>query len=306
MKKNYLFSLLAFAFAFCTANAQFVDDFESYPLGTYHGTHWSSWGGTAGSEDIIVSSNYAFDGTKSGLIGGSTTQDAMLTLGNKTTGQYYLTFQLYIPTGKSGYLNFQGLTSANGGAGAGGAGVFNSPNLIFNNVLSVGGSAGMGGAYPNVDDSAATYTWSYPQNTWFTVSFEFNADMATWEMTVDGTSLGAQPFDEDSVIGAIDFYSFDTNNEMYIDAIQYVDLLSIDENNLNTFSVYPNPVRDVLHISTTATVDVIEVYDVLGHKVLTHVPNSVRPEINMSALSSGTYFVKASQGNQFKTIKIIK
>src|SRR5690606_19692559 len=246
MKKNYLSFLIALFCTFCTLHAQFTDDFESYALGTYHGGHWSSWGGTAGSEDIIVSSNFAFDGTNAGLIAGSTVQDALLNLGNKTSGLYEISFQAYIPAGKSGYMNFQGTLSPSGGAGGGGGGVFNSPNLIFNNVQSTGGSPGLGGAYPNVTDASATYTWSYPQRAWFPIAIEFDIDNGLWTMSINGTTLPAQPFDDENVLGGLDFYSFDANNEMYIDAIVYADLLSVGEEFLNPFKVYPNPVNDYL------------------------------------------------------------
>ena len=65
MKKNYLFSLIAMICILGTVHAQFVDDFEAYPVGAYHGSHWSSWSGSAGAEDIIVSTAFAFEGTKS-------------------------------------------------------------------------------------------------------------------------------------------------------------------------------------------------------------------------------------------------
>jgi phenolic acid decarboxylase len=306
MKKNYVLFLLAVAATFCTANAQFVDDFESYPLGTYHGGNWSSWGGSAGAEDIIVSNAFAFNGTKSGLIGGSTVQDAMLRLGNKTSGVFQLSFQAYIPAGKSGYMNFQGTTTANGGAGAGGTGIFNSPNLIFNNVQSATGAPGLGGAYPNVNDAAATYTWQYPEATWFPVVITFDVDTVLWTMTINGVALPAQAFDAEAVIGAIDFFSFDANNELYIDAISYADLLSVGEESRIAFKAYPNPVVDYLYLSTQSKVDLVEVYDVLGQNVLTTTPAIVSPRIDLSSFSSGAYFVKVSTGNQSKTIKIIK
>lgn len=304
MKKNYLFLFIAISFTFYKVNAQFTDGFESYALGTYHGGHWSSWSGSAGNEDIMVSSNYAYTGTKSGLITGNTIQDASLRLGNKTSGIYGLSFQVYIPTGKSGYMNFQGTLTASGGASGGGT--FNSPNLIFNNVQSLSGVPGLGGAYGNVDDPAAVYTWSYPEATWFLIEIEFDVDNGMWYMSVDGTDLAPQPFDAENVLGGIDFFSFDINNEMYIDDILYADLLSVDEEALNVFKAYPNPVKDYLYLSTQSVVDLVEVYDLLGHKILTMSPETVSPKLDFSNLSSGSYFVKASTGNHSSTIKIMK
>ncbi len=306
MKKNYILALTAFAFSVLSVNAQFTEDFDALPIGSYHGGNWSSWSGAAGGEDVLVSNAYSFNGTKSGLIAGNGNQDAILRLGNKTTGVYQVSFQVYIPTGKSGYMNFQGNLSAAGGAGANGNGIFNSPNLIFNNVMSPSGAAGSGGAYANVGDPTAVYTWSYPQATWFPVVINFNMDADNWTMTINGTALSPQPFAADGILGGIDFYSFDPNNEIYIDAIVYQDVLSIDEQTRNLFSVYPNPVRDYLNLNSTSIVDMVEVYDILGHTILSVNPGIVSPKIDMSALSSGSYFVRATVGNQSQTIKIIK
>lgn len=304
MKKNYLFSLLTMVFTLYAMNAQFTDDFESYPLGNYHGGNWSSWSGAAGSEDIIVTSAFAFDGTKSGLIAGSGTQDATLRLGNKTSGVYELSFQAYIPTGKSGYMNYQGTLTANGGATSGG--IFNSPNLIFNNVQSASGAPGLGGAYANVDDATALYTWTYPENAWFPIVIEFDIDNGLWTMTVDGTTLPAQPFDDENVLGGIDFYSFDANNEMYIDAISYADALSVGEEAFMAFKAYPNPVTDILYLSTTTIVNSVEVYNILGHRILSLNPGTMSPNIDFGPLASGSYIVKVNANGQSQAINIIK
>ena len=305
MKKNYLFTLAVMFLTICTANAQFSDDFESYPLGTYHGGNWSSWNGNAGAEDIIVTSAFAADGTKSGFIGGSTVQDALLVLGNKTTGSYGLSFQAYIPTGKSAYFNFQGTLTANGGANAG-EGIFNSPNLIFNNVLSTSGTPGTGGAYGNVDDDAAIYTWSYPEGEWFPIEIIFDVDAALWTMTIDGNTLAPQLFDAENVLGGIDFYSFDANNEMYIDSIVYSETLSVGDESLSFFKAYPNPVEDMLQLQTQSRVDLVEIYDVLGKKMVSTIPGTVSPKLDMTNIPNGAYIVKIVMGDQSKSIKIIK
>lgn len=304
MKHHYLLTLSAIIFTFCTATAQFTDDFETYPLGSYHGTNWSSWSGMSGTEDIIITSAQAYDGTKSGMIGGNMNQDAILRLNNANSGIYGLTFQMYIPTGKSGYMNFQGTLTATGGASGGG--IFNSNNLLFNNVMSTSGAAGTGGSYPNVDDPTPTFTWTYPQGAWFPVNIIFDLDNGNWTMSINGTALPPQPFDAEVVLGGIDFFSFDVNNEVYIDAINFQDMLSVDDQVLNAFKAYPNPVTDYLNLSTTSVVELVEVFDILGHRILSIQPETLSPKLDFSELASGSYFVKASMGNQSKTLKIMK
>ena len=95
---------------------------------------------------------------------------------------------------------------------------------------------------------------------------------------------------------------------MFVDDVDYRqgNVLSNDEFSATNFSVYPNPVKDVLNIESATAVDSIEVYDVLGKRVLTASPDRISPSIDMSALTSGAYMVKVTIGNASKTVKVIK
>ena len=287
-------------------NAQFSDDFESYPLGAYHGGNWSTWTGNAGDQDIIVSDNFAYDGTKSGLIAGNQIQDVMLGLGNQTNGTYRLSFQMYIPVGKSAYMSIQGSTTASGGAGNGGNGNFNSKNLLFNNTLSTSGSPGIGGAYNNPNDAAPLYTWQYPEGSWFPIMIDFDVDNGAWIMSIDGTELPVRYFGANGVLGAMNFYSLTSNNEVYIDAINFESTLSVNEESQNVFKVYPNPVKDYLYFSSNSNVDLVEVFDLLGRQIISTNSGTVEPKVDFRNLDSGTYYVKATSGDQSHTVKIIK
>ena len=67
------------------------------------------------AENIIVSDDFAASGTKSGFIGpGQGPQDALLYLGNETTGDYTLRWNMYVPSGNEGYFNVQGTIPASG------------------------------------------------------------------------------------------------------------------------------------------------------------------------------------------------
>ncbi|MBT0608266.1 T9SS type A sorting domain-containing protein [Aequorivita echinoideorum] len=316
MKKIYLLAFALGAFAF-SSNAQIInDDLESYSLGPVHEDHWSSWSGDAGAEDLIIQTAFANSGTQSGVIGPGDVpnggpQDALLLLGNRTSGTYYLRFQMYIPAGKSGYFNFQGTTTANGGAGTstttGNQGIFNSPNLVFNNAQSASGAPGLGGAYGNIDDADPIYTWTYPEDQWFPVDITFNVDAGLWTMTVAGDEIPSQLFDDENVLGGIDFFAIDPNNEYYIDDVLFDDeVLGTNDFSADAFSVYPNPVKDILNISSKAAVDSVVVYDILGKQVLSAQPNAISPKVDMSGLTSGAYLVNVTIGNASKTVKVIK
>ncbi len=300
MKKIYLLALTLGVFA-VSANAQIInDDIESYSLGPLFEDHWSNWAGASGPENAVVSNAFANSGSQSILIGGDGVQDALLLLGNQTSGQYQLTFLMYIPTGKTGYINFQGETQ-NGGAGNGGGGVFNSGNITFNlDGLNPG-------LVEDIDAGGTVFnTYSYPQNFWFEVKFDFNVDALSYTLSIDGTAGAPVSFGQDFTVGGIDFFSIDANNEYYVDDVLFVNSLSTNEFSADSFRVYPNPVKDILNISTKTAVDNVTVYDILGKVVLSENPDAISPKVNMSGLSSGAYLVKVTIGNASKTVKILK
>ncbi len=75
---------------------------------------------------------------------------------------------------------------------------------------------------------------------------------------------------------------------------------------LNGFSAYPNPVKDVLNLSYTKEISNVAVYNLLGQEVLAVNVNALQSKINMTALSNGTYLVKVTVDGLTKTLKVIK
>ena len=72
------------------------------------------------------------------------------------------------------------------------------------------------------------------------------------------------------------------------------------------FAYYPNPVKDVLYITSNKTVENVSVYNLAGQQVMASakVENG---QINVSSLSTGVYVFRATlQGGAIETFKIIK
>ncbi len=83
--------------------------------------------------------------------------------------------------------------------------------------------------------------------------------------------------------------------------------LSVDDNQINLFSVYPNPVKDVLKIKTDLSIDSVKILNQLGQNVLAIDGNKIfNNEIDLSSLSSGLYFMNISSDEKSQTIKVIK
>jgi subtilisin family serine protease len=85
-------------------------------------------------------------------------------------------------------------------------------------------------------------------------------------------------------------------------------VLALDVVNTTEFTIFPNPVQNQLKFLTNqdlSSMASVEIFNALGQSVFqAKMPND--RQLNVSNLSSGMYFVKVSDGNQFTTKKIIK
>ncbi|WP_347372931.1 T9SS type A sorting domain-containing protein [Aequorivita sp. Q41] len=312
MKKFYILALLLGAFSF-SSNAQVdvSDDLESYTLGpiSAQSPDWRNWSGVdGGSDDADVTDNESNSGSKSLLIGDNTLSDIILLVPNAPiSGIYSIEFMAYIPAGRSGYFNMQAALSPEGAAWTQ---ALMGGNVYFNCDGASGGSGGVTGV---IDCTIFDAPFSYPEDQWFKVDCIYNLDTQTWNMFIDDVQVvidypfefGTQVFIE---LAGLDFYSAANTNEMYIDDVVLFkgDILAVDNFTENKFSVYPNPVTDILNIKSAASVDNVTVYDILGKVVLQENPGKISPAINMSGLASGSYLVKVTIGDASKTVKVLK
>lgn len=79
-------------------------------------------------------------------------------------------------------------------------------------------------------------------------------------------------------------------------------LLGTEKTALETITAYPNPVQDVLNISSK-NVDVIEVFSMTGQKIQSLKNTN---QVDFSGLPQGMYLVKVFAENQNQTLKIVK
>src|SRR5690606_16543720 len=79
--------------------------------------------------------------------------------------------------------------------------------------------------------------------------------------------------------------------------------------NIVAWSIYPNPVKDVLHLNSNvsaSTVDV-EIINMLGKVMMetTAVPFGKAASIDVSSLTKGVYFLKSSE-NKMRPVRFVK
>lgn len=85
--------------------------------------------------------------------------------------------------------------------------------------------------------------------------------------------------------------------------------LSVDEENIGAFSVYPNPVNDILNIKTknNELPEDYTIYSILGQTIVKRqIQSESDLSINASQLASGLYFIKLNLESKSQVIRFIK
>lgn len=76
--------------------------------------------------------------------------------------------------------------------------------------------------------------------------------------------------------------------------------LSIDEVELTSLTIYPNPTTDIINVPESLTNELWSVYDVLGHKII-EISNTTA--IDLSNLPRGLYLLKTENGFSKKIVR---
>lgn len=79
--------------------------------------------------------------------------------------------------------------------------------------------------------------------------------------------------------------------------------LSVDDFEIADIKVFPNPATDYITVTSTDSIDKIELYSILGEKI--HEVNDTN-SIDISHFNSGVYFVQLHSGHRQMSKKIIK
>ncbi len=80
--------------------------------------------------------------------------------------------------------------------------------------------------------------------------------------------------------------------------------LGLETDQLNNLVIYPNPASSILNIDNAEN-STIEVYDLLGRVVLSRTNISLKEQLNVSTLNSGTYLIRITNENKIVTDKFI-
>lgn len=137
-------------------------------------------------------------------------------------------------------------------------------------------------------------------SSWVTKEFDASLDGSTTTaelMLQFETAMGA-------VAGAEGVFLLDNVAVALLDANGAVlDVVDIDTTN---FVVYPNPLRDVLYVKGTLSVDRVSIFDLMGRNVLKASPNKSDFNLDVSNLNKGIYMVDLKSAGKTTTIKVVK
>jgi len=89
-------------------------------------------------------------------------------------------------------------------------------------------------------------------------------------------------------------------------AVTITEILGSKGFNKAQFSYYPNPVKDMLNLKYSNEISGVEVYNLLGQRVLAKQVNATEATVDMSGIAEGNYIVRVTSGNSVETIKIVK
>ena len=121
-----------------------------------------------------------------------------------------------------------------------------------------------------------------------TASDNYDGDITSSIATVNNVNL--------NTVGTytVTYNVSDANNNDATEVTRTVNIesnLSVDENIKSIFKVYPNPTKNSWKISTSIIIESIELYDIVGRKVLSDNPKTQDYEINGTLLSEGVYIL---------------
>jgi hypothetical protein len=150
-------------------------------------------------------------------------------------------------------------------------------------------------------DTKATSVWVNPAAS----SFATTEPAATLTTTDDfptaviNTFILRQDSDKETPFIQID--------ELTIDTTWASATASLKENSIEGFVAYPNPISDKRFTVSTANSDnkLVNIYNVLGKQVFTQSFTGTSKTLDVSAISTGIYILKVTEGNKISTKKLV-
>lgn len=151
----------------------------------------------------------------------------------------------------------------------------------------------------DVDELRVFYKTSLA-SPWIQIGADYTASNVAWTQVV-------LPLPEPSATYYVAFEG--TSNYargLNLDDVVIGGALSASDFSNNALKVYPNPVKNFLNVEYTEAIKTVEVYNMLGQKVISQNVNANTTQVDLTSLNSGNYLAKIQFNNAVKTVKVIK
>ena len=212
MKRLYKILVLAvFLLISGAISAQILSyDFENLNVGDKIaetlGDPWTTWSLSPGSgQDALVSDEQSIGSRSLKIDNGN---DIVLKLGDKTTGAYKISFDMFIPEGKEGYFNVLHNFVETSGVNKW---IFE----VFLNSESHGGNYLNPSSYHDSYFSNDTiYPFDVPYDEWFNVEVDANLDYAYLIIKINGDMICKLIYTEMN-LAALDLFSSSPQQHLY-------------------------------------------------------------------------------------------
>ena len=102
------------------------------------------------------------------------------------------------------------------------------------------------------------------------------------------------------------YYVFVLNSGAVTDIVIDGTNLGTADNSIAGFSYYPNPTTGVLNLESVDNIERVSIYNLLGQRVIDSRVDATTSQMDVSALSTGTYLMKVTVNGQTGTYKVLK
>ena len=82
--------------------------------------------------------------------------------------------------------------------------------------------------------------------------------------------------------------------------------LGVNDQSIEGLVIYPNPATAILNLTATTPISNVEIVNVLGQVLISKSSNTTISNIDLSALSTGNYFIKVTSENNTKVLQFLK
>jgi hypothetical protein len=129
-----------------------------------------------------------------------------------------------------------------------------------------------------------------------------------WYASDANATSGTYPIPSTQLLANTTYYATQTVNGCTSSTSLAVTITTLanQDFDMTQFTLYPNPVIDLLNISYSQDMTSVKIFNMVGQQLLSKQINSNSTQIDMSGYANGAYFIQVTTENAMKTVRVIK